>query len=94
MSLRTWKGQFRWIAILEGVSFIAIGFTMILKYGLGIKGPNYVVGMAHGFLFIAYCFYLLKLSLDEKWDFSKIFILFLASFVPFGTFWAVKKYNI
>jgi integral membrane protein len=94
MSIKTLKGQFRWIAILEGISFIAIGFTMMLKYGLDIKGPNYVVGMAHGFLFMAYCFYLLKLSLDEKWEITKTILLFIASLVPFGTFWAVKKYNI
>jgi integral membrane protein len=94
MNLSDIQTQFKWVAILEGFSYIAFGLTMPLKYMLDIKGPNYVVGMAHGFLFMAYCFYLLYLFIDKKWNFQKSLVLFLASLVPFGTFWAVKHYKI
>jgi integral membrane protein len=43
---------------------------------------------------MAYCFYLLYLFIDKKWNFQKALVLFLASLVPFGTFWAVKHFKI
>lgn len=94
MNLNDVQTQFKWVAILEGFSFIAIGFTMYLKYNFDMKQPNYVVGMIHGFLFIAYCLYIAKFFIDKKWNFQKSLVLFLASLVPFGTFWAVKHYKI
>jgi integral membrane protein len=30
--------------------------------------------------------------IDLKWSFKKGIILFLASLIPFGTFWAERKY--
>jgi hypothetical protein len=37
-------------------------------------------------LYVAFFF------LKEKWDFKTCLILFITAFVPFGTFWAEKKY--
>ena len=41
---------FRWIAILEGISFIAFFITMPLKYFIEMPTPNKYVGMTHGVL--------------------------------------------
>ncbi|MFN5910514.1 MAG: DUF3817 domain-containing protein [Bacteroidota bacterium] len=85
-------GQLRLLAILEGLSYISFALTMPLKYVWGIKEPNYVVGMAHGVLFLAYCIWVLVNHYDRKWKLSRTGILLVASLVPFMTFWAEKRY--
>lgn len=89
--LKTAIGRFRIIAFLEGCSYLILGFTMILKYKYRMPGPNYVVGMAHGLLFITYVILLLQVYLTYKWSFMKTVSAFIASLVPFGTFYADKK---
>ena len=84
--------RFRWLAIAEGISYISFGITMPLKRIYEIPEPNFVVGSIHGVLFIAYCVILIVLKIDQKWPMSKALILFIASLIPFGTFWAEKKY--
>ncbi len=83
--------QFRLIAILEGISFLSLGITMALKYAADMPLPNKIVGYAHGILFIFYMVWLYLNFIDRKWSLGKVFILFLASLIPFGTFWADKK---
>jgi integral membrane protein len=84
-------GRFRIIAFIEGCSFLLLGFTMILKYGYSMPKPNYVVGMAHGVLFILYVLLLLQVAFVYKWSFLKTGLAFIASLIPFGTFYADKK---
>ncbi len=83
--------RFRFVAFLEGCSFLLLGITMILKYQYAMPGPNYVVGMAHGILFILYILLLLQVTLQQKWSAGKAILAFAASLVPFGTFYADKK---
>jgi integral membrane protein len=90
MNLKTLLGQLRLLAILEGISYISFGLTMPLKYMMDIKGPNFVVGMAHGVLF-AYCIWVLLNHFDRKWPIKTTLILLIASLVPFMTFWAEVK---
>jgi integral membrane protein len=84
--------RFRWLAVGEGISYLLLGITVPLKRICNIPEPNFVVGSIHGVLFIAYCIILLVLMIDLKWSFKKGIILFLASLIPFGTFWAERKY--
>ncbi len=88
--LKTALGRLRIIAFLEGCSFLLLGVTMILKYKYAMPGPNYVVGLAHGVLFVFYVGLVLQVSLIHKWNLLKMFWAFLASLVPFGTFYADK----
>lgn len=90
--LKTPINRFRLIAFLEGCSFLLIGFTMILKYKYEMPGPNYIVGMVHGLLFILYIFMLLQVTYIYKWSFRKLSLGFIASLVPFGTFYADRKW--
>lgn len=83
--------RFRLVAFLEGCSFLLIGFTMVLKYGYEMPGPNYVVGMIHGLLFILYVGLLINVTIVYKWSLPKVGLSFLASLIPFGTFYADKK---
>lgn len=83
--------RFRIVAFLEGCSFLLIGITMILKYKYEMPGPNYVVGMVHGLLFILYSALLLNVAVVYKWSIRKVGLGFLASLIPFGTFYADKR---
>jgi integral membrane protein len=83
--------RFRLVAVLEGCSYLLFGITMPLKYKLGIPGPNYVIGMLHGLLFLLYIILLLEVSVKYKWNFKKILLAFIASLIPFGTFYAARK---
>jgi integral membrane protein len=86
------RKQFQIIAIGEGFSWLGLLVTMYLKYGHDLPEPNKIVGYIHGFLFMAFCFYLAYFLFEEKWPLKKCIILFILAFLPFGTFWAEKKY--
>jgi integral membrane protein len=88
--LKTALGRLRIVAFLEGCSFLLLGVTMILKYKFAMPQPNYVVGLAHGILFVLYVGLVLQVSFLQKWNLVKMFWAFLASLVPFGTFYADK----
>jgi len=87
-----WKsllGRFRIVSFIEGLSFIILlGIAMPLKYYAGMPDAVRVVGMAHGVLFIAYCFLGLQATLVYGWSFGRALLLFVASLIPFGTFYA------
>lgn len=83
---------FRRVALAEGVSFlILLLVAMPLKYAGGIAWPVKVVGWAHGVLFVAF----LALAFEAKSILNKNFgwllISFIASLVPFGTFWLDRQ---
>jgi integral membrane protein len=84
---------FRSISLLEGVSLLILLFVaMPLKYIWG--NPQYVrvVGMAHGLLFIAYIIFAIMTKFKLNWKIETLFIVFIASIIPFGTFYIDKKY--
>ncbi len=84
---------FRLTSILEGISYLSLfAFTMPLKYWAGILEPNKVVGYAHGILFILYGVLAIVFCWQKKWSIKRFIILFIASLLPFGTFYADKKY--
>lgn len=82
---------FRIIAFLEGCSYLLFAITMPLKYKMDMPKPNYFVGMAHGVLFLLYIVLLVIVAVKYKWGFKKIALAFIASLLPFGTFYAAKK---
>jgi len=83
---------FRYIAILEGISFLLLGITMPLKYLYDIPEPNFYIGMAHGLLFLLYCATGLSSAIQYQWKISFSVMVFLASLIPFGTFYLEAKY--
>ncbi|MBK8055239.1 MAG: DUF3817 domain-containing protein [Saprospiraceae bacterium] len=85
-------GRFRLVAFAEGCSYLLLGITMVLKYQYGMPKPNYIVGMAHGILFILYVFLLLQVGWRYKWSRWKMAAAFVASLLPFGTFYADVKW--
>lgn len=82
----------RIIAWSEGISYLLFGISMPLKYGFDIPEPNYVIGMAHGILFILYNLLILGFAFKNKWNIKEIILLCFLSLVPFGTFYGDYKY--
>lgn len=84
---------FRLVSFLEGVSYLLLLFIAVpIKY-LG-ENEAYVkmLGMPHGLLFIAYIIMAILLKYELSWN-SKIFwSVFIASIIPFGTFYIDRKY--
>jgi len=91
MNLKSNLGILRVLALLEGISYISFAITMPLKYQFDILWPNRYVGMAHGFLFIAYIIWVVVVAMQKKWSIMTVLWSFLASIIPFGTFVADKK---
>lgn len=83
---------FRIVAVLEGISYLLFAITMPLKYGYDIPEPNRYVGMAHGGLFVLYCVVGLASAVRYRWTVVFSVMAFLASLVPFGTFYLEAKY--
>lgn len=85
--------RFKWVAFLEGTSFlILLLICMPLKYGMGIFWPNKIMGMAHGVMTVIYVFTLIDFSINYKIGLLRVFQFFVASLLPFGTFYAEKKW--
>jgi integral membrane protein len=83
----------RLLALLEGVSFLVLlGIAMPLKYYYDKPNAVKLVGMAHGILFVLYCINLLIVHVKFKWNMGKTAGAFIASLIPFGTFYADKKW--
>jgi len=82
----------RIIAWAEGISYLLFGISMPLKYGFDIPEPNYVIGMAHGILFILYNLLVLGYASKKKWNIKRVIFLCFLSLVPFGTFYGDYKY--
>ncbi len=84
---------FRLTAILEGISYLMLfGIGMPLKYMANMPQPNIYIGYAHGFLFLAYVVLAIVVCFEKSWGLKRFIILFIASLLPFGTFYIDKKY--
>ncbi len=93
MSLENQIRTFRWISILEGVSFLILLFlAMPLKYFFDYPQMVQVVGMAHGILFIAYIMGAIWMFKPLNWRTRTLIIVVACSVVPFGPFYIENKY--
>ena len=82
----------RLTGILEGLSFIILlVIAMPLKYIAGKPEMVSIVGMAHGVLFVLYVFLTVVARFQYDWTWKKMLLLWVASVVPLGTFYADYK---
>ncbi len=86
MKLSTFLGQLRILAIIEGISYLLLIPTIILKYGFEMGLPNKIVGSIHGLLFILYCVWVVYYAMKKKWSLIKTLICLAASLLPIATF--------
>lgn len=93
--LETNLKKFRLIAFMEGISFLTLLFiAMPIKYILGEPLLVKLVGMAHGGLFLLFLYLLFVTAKEYKWNISFISMAFIASLIPFGTFYLEKKLKV
>ena len=89
--------RFRLIALLEGISYLLLLFiAMPIKYWLDEPIVVKYVGMGHGVLFILFIIILAVASIQYKWKLPFITFAFIASLIPFGTFYLdvkLKKFD-
>lgn len=84
--------RFRYVAIAEGISFLLLLLiAMPLKYFASFPLPVKIVGYLHGFLFIAFIILALETKFARAKSFLWLGLAFLASIIPFGTFWLDKE---
>ncbi|MFM7671057.1 MAG: DUF3817 domain-containing protein [Bacteroidota bacterium] len=85
--------RFRRIAQWEGYSYLALlGIAMPLKYLADLPMSVTIVGSIHGFLFVAMGILALDVKKEAKHPSMWIITAFLASIIPFGTFYWDKKW--
>ena len=86
---------FKIVAILEGVSYLALFTNMLVVKPTNVafyKALLFPIGMAHGILFVSYIILAIMLKFEKNWDWKKFVIICLGSLIPFGTFYVDKKY--
>ncbi|MDQ1263650.1 MAG: hypothetical protein QG559_651 [Campylobacterota bacterium] len=84
--------QFSRINTIEGYSYIILVFiAMPMKYFMDFAIAVKIVGMIHGILFMLFCYMLVQAWRESKWQFSENVIFFVASLIPFGTFYTKSK---
>lgn len=83
--------QFKFISTVEGISFLILLFiAMPLKYFFGMPIATKIVGSIHGGLFMYYLFLQYKSSSKYNWNLKQNLLFFVASIVPFMTFFTHK----
>ena len=88
----TLKSVFRFIAILEGISYILLLIATPIKYLLDNEQYVKALGMPHGILFMLYIVLAIMIKKEMNWNVKTLGIVLLASILPFGTFYIDKKY--
>ncbi len=79
--------QLRWVALLEGTSFVLLLLVaMPLKYWAGMPLAVRIVGMVHGLLFVLFLGVLFRAALERDWPVRRWVLALLSSILPFGTF--------
>ena len=80
------------INMTEGYSYLFLLFiAMPLKYIFGIAAAVKIAGMLHGILFVTLCLLLVIAWREAQWSFKENIIIFVASLIPFGTFFTTKR---
>lgn len=84
--------RFGIINTIEGYSYLALLFiAMPLKYLLGVAIAVKIVGMIHGILFISLVILMVPAYFQAQWKFKYNLLFFIASLIPFGTFFTRAK---
>jgi integral membrane protein len=84
--------RLRMVSLTEAVSYLLLMFVaMPLKYMLGFGLAVKVIGMIHGVLFMVLFGQLVLAGFLTSWPKSRLWLLALASVVPFMPFFLDRK---
>ncbi len=85
-------GRLRVIAWLEGWSLLLLMFVaMPVKYLMDVPEATQAIGMIHGILFVLFITATLIISVVQRWNLGRVFVVMASSFLPFGTFYVDRK---
>lgn len=81
----------RTVGIWEGISYLVLLFVaMPLKYFAGLAMAVRLMGTIHGILFILFIYCIFNAMSNAGMSFRKAIIAFVASLIPFATFYLDK----
>ena len=91
---------FRIIAFIEGTSNILLlcifspikNFTTMGENATWDDTAVTITGWCHGIILVIYILMALIMSKHLKWNLKTLFIVFIGSIIPFGTFYVDWKY--
>jgi integral membrane protein len=93
MTLENQVKIFKWVSILEGISFLLLLLiAMPLKYIWDLPQMVQVVGMMHGILFVGYILGAFILFRPLQWKYRTLMLVCVSSVLPLGPFYVEKKY--
>ncbi|HSK50710.1 MAG TPA: DUF3817 domain-containing protein [Solirubrobacterales bacterium] len=87
--------KFRWIALLEATSFLALLAASVVKRTGGGELGVTILGSIHGALFILYVIFALALRAELGWSAKTTFWVLVGAVLPFGGYvvdwWLVRE---
>ncbi len=88
-SKRNLSKTIRYIGVVEGISYLVLLVLSILKRttNMDVQAGIKHLGMGHGVLFMLFVAAILLGKKYLNWDNKKSITAFIASLIPFGTFW-------
>lgn len=93
--LSTPAKRFRFIAVLEAITWVILLVSMIVKYGAGNEDAVFVPGMLHGIVFVLYVLMSLVTARMLRWTPTVTLLALVASIPPFGSvifeWWAQRE---
>ena len=92
MSIATALRNYRVAAWVTGIGLLVLVFiAMPLKYFFGEPRPVALVGMMHGFLYMAYIVCTLILAERTRWRPLEAVVILLAGTIPIASFVAERQ---
>jgi len=93
--LRTTAKRFRFIAVLEAITWLALLIAMFFKWVLGHTEAVAVPGMVHGIVFVVFVIVSIITAMSLKWTTRITLLALVSSIPPFGTLvferWAARN---
>ena len=93
--LSTPAKRFRFVAVLEAITWAALLVAMFFKWVLGYTEAVAVPGMVHGIVFVVFVIVSLLTAMSLKWTGKVTLLALISSIPPFGTIvferWAVRN---
>nr|WP_143690504.1 DUF3817 domain-containing protein [Williamsia sterculiae] len=98
LDLSTTAKRFRFIAVLEAITWLALLISMYFKWVEGHKEAVAVPGMVHGIVFVVFVVVAIWTGITLKWSPMVILAALISSIPPFGTlvfeWWAQRTGNL
>ena len=83
--LSTPAKRFRFVAVLEAITWAALLVAMFFKWVLGYTEAVAVPGMVHGIVFVAFVLISIVTAVSLRWSLGVTLLALISSIPPFGT---------